>query len=122
MQRFTRKHIVVLTIAVMSIAVGAVWAQSGRGTMSGWVSFEGVGRNDLVKQDLYAHIELYSAERQGGPAFSTDTDEIGSYRIEKVTAGNYTLRISAPGYQPYEIEILIPSDFETRLATRLKIE
>ena len=117
-----RHHTLVAAIAILSIAVCSAWAQSGRGTMRGWVAFEDVGRNDVTIQDLHAHIELLSMSQHDRPLYSADTDEIGAYRIEKVQAGEFILRISAPGYVTYEIEIYIPSDFECNLATFLKKE
>lgn len=110
----------ILAIAFL-IAVIPVEAQSGRGTMRGWIQFEGVGRNNVKSRGVVARIELVAVQDgREAPPLVTNTDEIGGYLIENVPAGDYVLRIGSPGFRPYEIELYMPSDFECRLATHLK--
>mgnify|MGYP000854637890 CR=1 FL=1 len=110
----------ILAITVL-IAVIPVKAQSGRGTMRGWIEFEGVGRNNVKARGVVARVELVAVDDgREAPPIVTNTDEIGGYLIENVPAGDYVLRIGSPGFRSYEIELYLPSDFECRLATHLK--
>lgn len=95
-------------------------AQSGRGMMHGYVEFEDISYNDLPASNVRAKIELRGATKFNHGAYTAETDGHGIYEIKLITMGEYTLRISAPGYQTYETTILIPSDFECRLAVTLK--
>jgi hypothetical protein len=98
-------------------------AQSGRGLMHGYVDFDGVSYNDLPASKVRAKVELRgSTEYNRGVVYKTETDEHGLYDLKSISAGEYVLRISAPGYASYETALLIPSDFECRLATALKKE
>lgn len=96
-------------------------AQSGRGSMAGWVSFEDVGRNQVKERGIVARVELIpvGTGREAAPIVA-ETDEIGAYAIHMVPAGEYEVRISSPGYRTYATTVYIPSDFECRLATLLR--
>ncbi len=95
--------------------------QSGRGLMHGYVEFEGVTWLDLKEKDVHATVELRgSAEGNKDVVYTARTDDHGSYDIRPVSMGEYTLRISFPGYRTYQTDIYIPSDFECRLAVLLK--
>jgi hypothetical protein len=96
-------------------------AQSGRGTLHGYVAFEDVAYNDLAEKKVRAKIELRgSTEFNRGVAYTAETNERGSYDIKSVAMGEYALRITSPGYAAYEIEVYIPSDFVCSLAVMLK--
>ncbi len=98
-------------------------AQSGRGLMHGYVDFERVSWNDLPASKVRAKVELRgNGEFNRETVYTAETDGHGSYDIRPVVMGEYVLRISAPGYKTYETALLIPSDFECRLATALKKE
>ena len=88
--------------------------------MHGYVEFEGVSYNDLPASKLRAKIELRGRGGFDHGAYTGETDEHGIYDIREIRMGEYALRISAPGYASYETTLLIPSDFECRLATALK--
>jgi hypothetical protein len=46
--------------------------------------------------------------------------EDGKYSFDRVPYGNYRLRVSAPGFRSYEIELYIASDALTALHVSLK--
>lgn len=118
-----RMRIAAILVIAALIAVIPVEAQSGRGTMRGWIEFEGVGRNNVKSRGVVARVEMVAVhDGHEAPPIVTNTDEIGGYLIENVPAGDYVLRIGSPGFQPYEIELYLPSDFECRIATHLKKE
>ena len=95
-------------------------AQSGRGMMHGYVEFEGVSYNDLPASRLRAKVELHGLGEYNHEEYAAETDGHGLYDVREIRMGEYALRITAPGYAPYETRLLIPSDFECRLATALK--
>ena len=112
------------TVLVLAVAVPTYArihaAQSGRGLMHGYVDFEGVAYNDVGPTKTKARIELKGSTPHNHATYTTQTDERGSYDIKPIGMGEYTLKITSPGYRTYQTEILIPSDFECRLATSLK--
>jgi hypothetical protein len=96
-------------------------AQSGRGSMRGYVDFEGISYNDMPASKVRARVELRGiGEYNGGQFYKVETDEHGLYDFGSISLGEFKLTISAPGYATYETTLLIPSDFECRLATALK--
>lgn len=116
-----RKTILPLA-AIFCVALCCVGAraQSGRGMMHGYVEFEGVSWNDLPASKVRAKAELRGLGEFNHGVYTAETGEHGSYDIREITMGEYQLRVTAPGYKPYETRLLIPSDFECRLATALK--
>lgn len=107
--------------ALLLCAPVVATAQSGRGLMHGYVDFDGISYNDLAASKVRAQVTLRgSTEYNRAVVYQTETDEHGLYDLKSVSAGEYVLRISASGYATYETAILIPSDFECRLATALK--
>lgn len=108
-------------LALVMCGVDIVSAQSGRGTMHGYVAFEDVAYNDLAEKKVRAKVELRgNTEFNRGTIYTAETNERGSYDIKSVAMGEYVLRISSPGYAAYEIEVYIPSDFVCSLAVMLK--
>ncbi|MDT7543636.1 MAG: hypothetical protein QOE33_3540 [Acidobacteriota bacterium] len=96
-------------------------AQSGRGSMRGYVDFEDISYNDMPASKVRARVELRGVtEYNRDVLYKTETDEHGLYNFGPISLGEFKLSISAPGYTTYETTLLIPSDFECHLATALK--
>jgi hypothetical protein len=110
---------IALFVTILLCAVAAR-AQSGRGLMHGYIAFEGVAYNDLAKENVHATIELRSITRGDERAYTAQTNEYGAFDLKAVPIGDYKLRISSPGFKPYEIEVYMPSDFSWNLAIKLK--
>ena len=89
--------------------------------MRGYVAFEDLSYNDVAERKVHATVEL---RRNAGDkdVRKVETDKHGSYDFQSVSPGEYVLRISSPGYQIYETEIYLPSDFIGNLAVMLKKE
>jgi hypothetical protein len=96
---------------------GAVFGQSGRGAINGYVAFEDT---IPIKPDVRARVELRAYSKYNRTVLTTETDERGSYQFESIPMDEYVLRISAPGFTAYETTIYIPSDFICNLAVMLK--
>ena len=122
LQRLHARSAAALVAAVVVLAHTA-WAQSGEGTIRGVVVFDDVSYNEMLERGERgprARVELRGKDgrRVDGP--STTTDKVGSYALERVTAGHYVLRIISPGYRTYQTELYLPSDFECRWAIVLE--
>jgi len=107
--------------AVTVLLAALATAQSGRGSMRGYVMFEGVSYVEVAEKKIHAKVELLDT-KQHKPVYTTETDEHGSYDFGTTSLGEFVLRISSPGFKTYQTEILIPSDFMGNLATMLKKE
>lgn len=105
---------------VLLAAASALYAQSGRGVMRGYVDFEEVSYNDLPASGVVGRVQLRSMASGAHTLLTVQTNEHGLFEIPSVPMGEYTLRISAPGYRTYSIQTYIPSDFVGNLAVRLK--
>ena len=107
-----------MKIGIASIILAAsLWglaaaAQSGRGSMGGYVS--------LAHDGEHARVEMISATPDSAARYETQTDDAGRYSIGEMLMGEYRLKISAPGYKSYETRIYIPSDFAGRIAVKLE--
>ena len=102
----------------LSILAGIVAAQSGRSWMSGFI---------LADSDstglLGATVELIGDQhndRLRAVRLSTKAEENGKYSIKDIPYGDYTFRVSAEGYEPYEIKLYIGSDMLTQIHVRLR--
>lgn len=98
----------------------ALTGQSGRCVIEGFV----VGMRDYPGLDN-ATVELIGNsdnERLRDVKLSANTGSTGKYLIKNIPYGDYTLRASAPGYLPYQIEIYMLSDTTTQLNIKLRKE
>jgi len=59
-------------------------------------------------------------ERLRSVRLSTKAGENGEYSIKDIPYGEYTFRVSAAGYEPYEISLYIGSDMLTQIHVKLK--
>jgi hypothetical protein len=109
-----------INICVLMLTCGVIAsAQSGRSGMRGYVAFSDLSYNDVAERKVHALIELRRSAADKNRV-ATKTDEHGSFDLGSVSPGEYTLRISSPGYRVYETEIYLPSDFIGNLAVMLK--
>ena len=57
-----------------------------------------------------------------GPAYSTETDEHGFFEFPHTSLGRFKLEITAKGFQPYSVDVYMPSDFAGNWAVQLEAE
>lgn len=118
-----RRAIVLVALLAGITAAIPIQAQSGRAAISGYIEFDGVGRNNVKTQGVVARVEMIGVnDGTEAPPAATNTDDVAAYKLENLPAGDYVLRISSPGFRTYEIGLYLPSDFECRIATHLKKE
>jgi hypothetical protein len=107
-------------VTALLIVLSVLSAQSGRSWMKGLV----LGLSDSQGMSG-ASVELTGDpdnSRLRAVSLKTVTDETGRYFFKVVPYGDYTFKVSAPGFLPYEIKLYIASDSETQLHVRLKQE
>jgi hypothetical protein len=85
--------------------------------MKGYVAFENIA---YVDKQPRARVELCAGAKGKNCGAATETDEHGLYAISPAPLGEWWLRISAPGFATYEINIYLTSDFVGNLAVMLK--
>ena len=90
---------------LLFLSAGSLAAQSGMGAVSGWVI--DVDHTAAVKDRKFLGIPGARVEIGGR---SLKTDKNGAYDSGELQDGNYRLKISAPGYNDYELSIYIGSD------------
>ena len=105
-----------LLALLLLLMCGASAAQSGRASLSGWVNFEGVAYND---EQPRAEVRL-RREGEFPEKYETRTDEHGHYALDVPMLGRCRLEISAEGYETYETELYLPSDFVAHWAVQLR--
>jgi len=108
----------VLLIVLLPAFVFAVFAQSGRSWMNGFV-FADSNTQGLAG----ANVELIgdqSNDRLKSVHLSTKADQDGSYSIKDIPYGDYTFRVTAEGYNKYEIKLYIGSDMLTQIHVKMK--
>jgi hypothetical protein len=108
------RTILALTLLVLP---GLAHAQSGQASLNGWVAFEGVA---YVNKQPTATVELRHVQPDSSVAYSMKTDEHGFYAFPRIGLGEFDLRITAPGYKPYDALVYVPSDFVGNWAVILK--
>ena len=110
-------RVVLLTIALSAFAQIAA-SQSGRSWMQGFV-FADSDTNGLAG----AAVELFgdqNNDRLKSVRLSTKAERNGNYSLRDIPYGDYTFRVSAEGYEPYEIKLYIGSDMLTEIHVRLR--
>jgi len=105
------------SLLVILLFGSAASAQSGRAVMKGYVAFQNIA---YVDRQPRARVELCAGVKGKNCGATTETDEHGLYEISPAPLGEWWLRISAPGFTTYEINIYLPSDFIGNLAVMLK--
>ena len=108
-----------LMAAILLTAFSASLAQSGGASLHGWVAFENVA---YVDQQPGAKVMLQHDPPGSGPAYSTETDEHGFFEFPHTSLGRFKLEITAKGFQPYSVDVYMPSDFAGNWAVQLKAE
>jgi hypothetical protein len=92
------------------------YAQSGRGWMDGFVV-----RESATSAAAGATVELTAlAPRSGSGKLVAKADDRGEYKFKEIPYGDYRLRVCADGYMPYQIEIYIMPDTNTRIHVSLR--
>jgi hypothetical protein len=61
-----------------------------------------------------------SNDRLRSVRLSAKAEEDGGYSIKEIPYGDYTFKVSADGYDPYEIKLYIGSDMLTQIHVRLR--
>jgi len=106
--------VLVLLMLVSSLVV----AQSGRSWMKGFVL--GDSETDGVSGATVELIGDQSSDSLRSVHIGTKTDERGEYSLTEIPYGDYTFRVSSPGFTTYEIKIHIASDMLTELHVKLR--
>jgi len=116
------KTLVVVFLTLICFCLVLAEAQSGRGSMHGYVAFEDLSYIEVSEKKVHASIELRGNTEFNQEVFTAKTDEHGSYDLKSIPMGQYVLKISSAGYRTYQTEIYLPSDFTCSLAVMLKKE
>jgi hypothetical protein len=110
-------RLALLVITLLTLA-GIAIAQSGRSWMSGFV-FADSDTTGLPG----ANVELVGDQnnaRLRSVRLSAKTEQDGKYSIKEIPYGDYTFRVSAEGYDSYEVKLYIGSDMLTQIHVRLR--
>src|SRR5262245_56041929 len=108
----------VLLMILLPACVFAVFTQSGRSWMNGFI-FADSNTQELAG----ANVELIGDphnDRLKSVHLTTKADLDGSYSIKDIPYGDYTFRVTAEGYDKYEIKLYIGSDMLTQIHVKLK--
>jgi hypothetical protein len=93
-------------------------AQSGRGWMDGFIK-----RERWTQPAAGATVELTPlVPLSSAPKLVAKANDRGEYELKDIRYGEYTLRVSAEGCRPYQIELYIMPDAQTKLHVLLKKE
>lgn len=110
-------RVILLMTALLVLAEPAV-AQSGRSWMNGFI-FADSDTTGLAG----AAVELIgdqNNDRLKSVRLSTKAEENGKYSMKDIPYGDYTFRVSAEGYESYEIKLYIGSDMLTEIHVKLR--
>ena len=110
-------RLALLAMALLIFAQIAA-AQSGRSWMNGFV-FADSDTNGLAG----AAVELIgdqNNDRFKSVRLSAKAENDGKYSLKDIPYGDYTFRVSAAGYETYEIKLYIGSDMLTELHVKLR--
>src|SRR5262245_64608938 len=102
------RAMLLLLLALIFIIPDNLTAQSGRSWMKGFI-FADSDTRGLAG----ATVELtgdQNNDRLRAVKLSTKAEADGGYSIKDIPYGDYTFRVSAEGYEPYEIKLYIGSD------------
>ena len=106
---------VAVTLSVFCLP-GTTSAQSGRGWMDGFIVHD-----SATHAAAGAKVELTAvAPRSGDGKLAAVADKQGEYKFKEIPYGDYVLRVTSEGYEPYQIEIYIMPDVQTKIHVRLK--
>ena len=102
---------------------GLIWAssscqaQSGQASLHGWVAFEGVAYVDTQPR---ARVVLRKDGADSTVVDSATTDEHGFFDFARTGLGRFKLEITADGFQAYEADVYLSSDFAGNWAVQLR--
>jgi TonB-dependent receptor len=103
-----RKWIAALLFSA-TLFVTRLSAQTGTGTISGTV------QDSAGAVFVSAKIEIQPVGRQ------TTTDDQGLFRISNLPAGQYTVKASYVGFQPYEVSVSVAAGQTTNVSVKLQV-
>ena len=109
---------IMLAVILLSTLAATVVGQSGRSWMNGFI-FADSDTTGLAG----AAVELIGDQnnaRLKSVHLSTKAEENGKYSLKDIPYGDYTFRVSAEGYESYEIKLYIGSDMLTEIHVKLK--
>jgi len=105
-------------LAMLSLS-SSLQAQSGQGDLTGFVRLSGRD-NDALRVTI--EITRLSSPPQRHVMTSDSGDIYHRYAFKRIRMGEYRIRISAPGYVPYETILLLGSDMHGVLSVCLRHE
>lgn len=105
-------------VITLLMLVAVTPAQSGRSWMNGFV-FADSDTKGLSGGSVELIVDQDN-DRLRNIRLGTKTEEDGKYSIKDIPYGDYTFRVSAEGFEPYEIKLYIGSDMLTQIHVRLR--
>ena len=109
-------RIAMLIIMLSSLALAG--AQSGRSWMNGFVFADSDTRGLPGAKVTLTGDE--NSDRLRQVRIEADADQDGKYSIKDIPYGEYKFRVTAEGFDPYEIRLYIGSDMLTQIHVKLK--
>ena len=106
---------IILTIIATLILSLSVFAQSGTGTLKGFVA-SGIRNGSAIT----ATVELRAIQNWARNQSVETVEAKGGYYEFQVSFGYYLLTISAKGYETYQTKVLIPSSSTLEWGTLLE--
>jgi hypothetical protein len=105
-------------LVLLCLSTAALQAQRGRSWVNGLVFDE--SETHGVAGATVSLIGDPSSPRVREMKLETKTDEEGKYYFKDVAYGDYTFRVAAPGFVPYEIPLYVATDTLTALHVKLR--
>jgi hypothetical protein len=111
----TIKSLAQAVVLVLAVFVsGVAWAQTSNGTLVGSVT-DPTGA--VVPKSAVAAISP-----QYGQPHETRTDSVGTYRLEGLQPGSYTITFTAPGFEPLTVnDVVINGSLTTTINGKLRL-
>jgi Glyoxalase-like domain/Carboxypeptidase regulatory-like domain len=106
------------TLLLFCLSAATLQAQRGRSWVNGLVFDE--SETHGVAGATVSLIGDPSSPRVREVKLETKTDEEGKYYFKDVAYGDYTFRVAAPGFAPYEISLYVATDTLTALHVKLR--